>query len=78
MTRRNEGDYVVFIPSTDSEFVRRWANDAATLASLVGVRTPDGSTRIPLALRAKVAPMNPHPNPLPNPQFNQFSTPRSA
>jgi GGDEF domain-containing protein len=74
ITRRIEGDFVVFIPSTDDAFVRRWANDATTLASLTGVRTPDGSTRIPLALRAKVAPMNLHPNP----QLNQFSTPRSA
>jgi GGDEF domain-containing protein len=78
ITRRSEGDFVVFIPSTDDAFVRRWANDATTLASLTGVRTPDGSTRIPLALRAKVAPMNLHSNPHPNPQLNQFSTPRSA
>ena len=58
ITRRNEGDYVVFVPSADEEYVRRWANDATALASLVGVRTPDGRTRIPLALRAKVAPIN--------------------
>ena len=58
MTRRNEGDYVAFVPSTDEAFVRAWANDATTLASMVGVRTPDGRTKIPLALRAKVAPLN--------------------
>lgn len=58
LTRRNEGDYVAFVPSNDEEFVRRWANDVAALASMVGVRTPDGRTRIPLALRAKVAPVN--------------------
>lgn len=58
MTRRNEDDYVVFIPSSDEGFVRRWANDATTLASMVGVRTPDGRERIPLALRAKVAAVN--------------------
>jgi GAF domain-containing protein len=70
MTRRNEGDYVVFVPNQDEDYVRRWANDATTLASLIGVRTPDGQTRIPLALRAKVAPINQ--------QNNRFSTLRSA
>ncbi len=58
VTRRNEGDYVVFVPSSDEEYVRRWANDVTALASLVGVRTPDGRSKIPLALRAKVAPVN--------------------
>lgn len=78
ITRRNEGDYVVFIPSTDEAFVRRWANDATTLASLTGVRTPDGSTRIPLALRAKVAPMNPTLKPTPEPAIEPVFHPRSA
>jgi len=58
ITRRNEGDYVVFVTSNDEDYVSRWANDATALASLVGVRTPDGRSRIPLALRAKVARVN--------------------
>jgi hypothetical protein len=58
LTRRNEGDYVAYIPSSDEDYVRRWANSATALASLIALRTPDGRTRIPLALRAKTAPMD--------------------
>jgi hypothetical protein len=57
LCRRSEGDYVAFIPVGQEEFVRSWANDAAATASMIGLRTPDGSARIPLALRAKVAPL---------------------
>lgn len=56
--RRPEGDYVAFIPGSDEEFARSWSNDVITLASMVGVHTPDGRTRIPLALRSKLAPVN--------------------
>jgi GGDEF domain-containing protein len=70
VTRRHEGDYVVFVPSNDEDYVRRWANDATALASLVGVRTPDGKTKIPLALRAKVAPINQ--------QIHRISNPSAA
>ena len=56
--RRDQGDYVVYIRSTDEQYVRAWANDVTALASMVGVRTLDGRSRIPLALRAKVALVN--------------------
>lgn len=56
--RRDQGDYVVYLCSTDEEYVRAWANDVTALASMVGVRTLDGRSRIPLALRAKVALVN--------------------
>lgn len=56
--RRSEGDYVAFIPGAEEEFVRNWSNDVIALASMIGVHTPDGRTRIPLALRSKLAPVN--------------------
>ncbi|MCB0826547.1 MAG: GAF domain-containing protein, partial [Armatimonadetes bacterium] len=53
--RRDEGDYVAFLPNWDESSSRSWANDAAATASMVGISTPDGRAKIPLALRAKVA-----------------------
>lgn len=55
--RKGDGGFVAFLPGNDEEFARSWANDAAATASLIGLKTPDGTTRIPLAMRAKVAPM---------------------
>ncbi len=55
MCRRDEGDYVVFLRDVEDDFARRWANDVAASASLIGLATPDGREKIPLALRAKVA-----------------------
>ena len=55
--RKGEGGFVAFLPGANEEFARSWANDAAATASLIGLKTPDGSSRIPLAMRAKVAPM---------------------
>jgi len=55
MCRRSEGDYVVYLRGVDESIARSWANDAAATASMIGITTPDGRSRIPLALRAKVA-----------------------
>lgn len=55
--RRAEGDYVALLPGTEAH-ASAWANDAAATASMIGLTTPDGSAKIPLALRAKVAPVN--------------------
>lgn len=55
MCRRAEGDFVVFLRNTTEGFARQWANDAVANASLIGVTTPDGRHKIPLALRAKVS-----------------------
>ncbi|MBX3096144.1 MAG: GAF domain-containing protein [Fimbriimonadaceae bacterium] len=57
--RRNEGDYVAFLPETIEEEARRWANQAVAAASLIPVSTPDGRSRIPMNLRAKVATLSP-------------------
>jgi hypothetical protein len=55
MTRRAEGDYVVFLRGRDLPQATNWANEATTTASLTPIRTPDGRARIPLGVRAKVA-----------------------
>lgn len=55
LCRRREGDLVAFLRDASEEYARRWANEATALASMVPLRTPDGRSRIPFALRAKVA-----------------------
>lgn len=55
LCRRAEGDFLVFLRETEIEFARRWANEAAATASTVPVATPDGSRRMPLAVRAKAS-----------------------
>jgi len=53
--RRSQGDYAVFLPGCDEPFARSWANEIAALASMIGLRTPDGKSKIPLAVRGKAA-----------------------
>jgi len=55
--RRDEMDFVVLLPGLSESAATQWANEAATHASIIGLRTPDGSARIPLAVRARVAPL---------------------
>lgn len=57
--RRDEGDYVAFLPTLEPDAARRWANEAAATASMIGLATPDGRDRIPMALRSKVAIFDP-------------------
>ncbi|MBS1723958.1 MAG: GAF domain-containing protein [Armatimonadetes bacterium] len=55
MCRRAEGDFMVYLRSNDGDFARSWANDAVATAAMTSLTTPDGQTRLPFALRAKVA-----------------------
>jgi hypothetical protein len=55
ITRRNEGDFVVLLKNVSNDFAVSWANETAAMASFIGVRVPMTESRIPLALRAKVA-----------------------
>lgn len=55
LCRRDEGDYVAFLPTLDEAIARSWSNEATAMASMIGLTTPDGRARIPLALRSKVA-----------------------
>jgi GGDEF domain-containing protein len=57
--RRSDGDYLAFLPDCDEAFASLWANELAATASMIGLRTPDGSSRIPLAVRARVAVLDP-------------------
>ncbi len=53
--RRDEGDYVVLLPKVGVDQATSWANDVTATSAMIAVRTADGSAKIPLALRAKVA-----------------------
>jgi len=53
--RRNEGDYLAFLPETEEPFARNWANQVCVTASLIALKSPDGKTRVPLGLQAKVS-----------------------
>lgn len=62
LCRRDEGDYVAFIPIQDTEQARRWANDTVGLLNGLNLATSDGRQKLPLTLRAKVAPFSPQKN----------------
>lgn len=62
LCRRAEGDFLAFLPECDEAFASRWANEIAATASMIGLRTPDGSNRIPLAIRARIAVLDPQTN----------------
>lgn len=53
--RQASGDFIVFLSEMEEMAALRWANQATALASLVAFRTPDGTARVPLALKAKAA-----------------------
>jgi GAF domain-containing protein/GGDEF domain-containing protein len=53
--RRSEGDYLAFLPDTQEPFARNWANQVCVTASLIALKAPDGKTRVPLGLQAKVS-----------------------
>ncbi len=53
--RRAEGDFVVFLRDVDDKTARSWANEISAMASFIGITLPDHKTRVPLAMRAKVA-----------------------
>ena len=58
VSRNETGQIMVFLPDTNEAFAATWANEMAAVASMIGVRTPGGTTRIPFAVRAKIATYN--------------------
>jgi len=70
LCRRTEGDLVAFLPGCAEPFARQWANEVATLASMIGVGSPDGRSRVPLGLRARVAAKTPYSNQVPDVAVN--------
>lgn len=57
VAKRDEGDMVVLLRNVTMDFARSWANEAAALASFIGVRVLESGSRVPLPMRAKVAPI---------------------
>jgi GGDEF domain-containing protein len=55
LCHRADGSFLAFLPEAAENYASIWANELAATASMIGLRTPDGSSRIPLAIRAKVA-----------------------
>lgn len=55
--RRDEGDFVAFLPTADEETAQGYLREATTAAAMVPIRTPDGKRKIPLALRGRIAAM---------------------
>lgn len=52
---RRETDLVVFIPDSEEDVARNWANEAAANAAMTIVRAPNDGRVIPFGLRAKVS-----------------------
>ena len=55
LCRRDEGDFVAFLPNKSLEDASKWATSSTSLASLVNIETADGNVSAPLGIRAKVA-----------------------
>lgn len=64
MCRHQDGMFMVYLPGYERDAAAQWANDVASLNPTAGIKTPDGSTKIPMQLRVKVAAISP--------QLNQF------
>lgn len=55
ISARAEGEFLVLLPGLDRRQAESWANESAAMASLVGVPVGGGTTRVPLAFRARVS-----------------------
>ena len=53
--RTPDARLLVLMPEASESEAIAWGNEMAAVASLLGLRTPDGTRRIPIALRAKIA-----------------------
>ena len=70
MCRHQDGIVMVYLNGEDKDQASEWANDLAAKGLGSDLKTPDGSAKIPLQLRVKVASLSP--------QFNQFLVPAGA
>lgn len=55
LCRRDQNDFVAFLPSMDDAAGRLWAHEASVLASLTMIRSETSRTRSSLTVRARVA-----------------------
>jgi hypothetical protein len=70
MCKHPDGLIMVYLLGGEKEVASVWANDLVAKGIGADLRTPDGSAKMPLQLRAKVAALSP--------QFNQFLVPAGA
>ncbi len=68
MCRHPDGMFMVYLPGAARDAATEWANEISSKTPSAGIRTPDGSERIPLQLRVKVAALDPRTSP----QINQL------
>ena len=68
MCRHPDGMFMVYLPGASREAATEWANEVSSKTPSAGIRTPDGSQKIPLQLRVKVAALDPRTSP----QINQL------
>jgi hypothetical protein len=70
MCKHPDGLIMVYLMGAEKETASAWANDLVAKGMGADLKTPDGSAKMPLQLRAKVASLSP--------QFNQFLLPVTA
>lgn len=58
--RTGEGRILVWMPDASETEAVSWGNEMAAISGTLGLRTPDGTKRIPIALRAKTALLDPN------------------
>lgn len=70
MCRHPDGMFLVYLPGASKEAATEWATEITAKTPAAGLRTPDGTQRIPIQLRTKIATLNPTSSP----QINQLLT----
>lgn len=70
MCKHPDGLIMVYMPTIDKDHAAAWANDLANKGLGADLKTPDGTAKMPLQLRVKVATLSP--------QFNQFLVPTAV
>lgn len=70
MCKHPDGLIMVYMGGIDKDAALNWGNDLASKGLGMDLRTPDGTAKLPLQLRVKVATLSP--------QFNQFLVPAAA
>jgi GGDEF domain-containing protein len=64
LCRRPEGDFVAYLPDWEDAAARAWASEASAIASSIGIWVDQDGKRVPIPLRAKVAPVGSETEPM--------------
>ncbi|MDI9635100.1 GAF domain-containing protein [Kamptonema cortianum] len=70
LCKRDQGDFIAYLPGITDEEARSWATNSAASVHGMLITTPDGSQRMNVTIRSKVAPFAS--------QLNQVSTKGAA